>query len=265
MRWKIAYFQQWVTKNRMLLWWAVFLPLLLTILITSWEHLTVPVAVEKAPAGFWPALFQSAPLITLARVVIVALGVVVIMICLFFPALRVGKSGVHWTKEKEEELTRATGEIIGAEVEALVAEETRRWSLVYKWLRLPAMKRLTAVALFRELVAVLGETFPGMKMKISLQIGADEYTVRHPLLPRLVEEEITGKETFGVRLSFNPELSLLFFLESGEPGGLSTLDENFILTLCAVFLREARPEELSLPALEAHFELINNRKSGEVI
>ena len=65
-----------------------------------------------------------------------------------------------------------------------------------------------------------------------------------------------------MRLSFNPELALVFYLQSGEPGGLSALDENFILTLSAVFVREVRPEEFSLPALEAYFELINNPKPG---
>ena len=187
-----AYFQRWVTKNRMLLWWMVFLPLMLAILLSSWDHLTVPVAVEAAKEGFWATLLQSPTLVTLARVVMVALGVVIIMICLFFPALRVGKEGVYWTREKEEELTQATGEIIGAEVEALVAEEKRRWSLVYKWLRLAETKKITAAALFRELVAALGETFPQLKMKIALQLGAEEYTVLHPLLRACAERSPGG-------------------------------------------------------------------------
>src|SRR5690554_4918961 len=96
-----AHFQRWVTRNRMLLWWAVFLPLMLAILLSSWDHLTVPVVVEVTKDSFWALLFQSSTLIASARVVMVALGVVIIMICLFFPALRVGKEGVYWTKEKE--------------------------------------------------------------------------------------------------------------------------------------------------------------------
>lgn len=257
-----VYFQRWVTKNRMLLWWTVFLPLMLTILFFSWDHLTVPVSAGETKDSFVEALFQSMPLIVLARVVVVALGIVVIMICLFFPAFRVGKEGVYWTREKEEELTQATGEIIGAEVGALVAEENHRWSLVYKWLRLADTREITPAVLFRELVATLGETFPKAKMRITIQVENQEYIVLHPLLPRLVGQELTSEEAFGVKLSFNPEISLVLYLEPGEPGSLSMLDENFILTLCAVFLREARQEEFSPLALEAYFELINNSMPG---
>ena len=105
----LAYFHRWVRKNPLILWWLIFLPLLLVILHTSWEHLTLPLEVEPGPPSFWPNLFYSFPLIVLARIVLVAVGLVIIMICLFFPLFRVSKEGVQWSREQEEEIARVTG------------------------------------------------------------------------------------------------------------------------------------------------------------
>ena len=257
-----VYFQRWVANNRLLLWWMIFLPLMLLILVISWEHLTIPVEIEEKNGNFFQELFQSFPLIILARVVVIAVGVVIIMICLFLPVFRVGKEGVQWTREKEEELAQVTGEITGAEVEELVEKESLRWSLVYKWLRLTDTKEVEPSILLRELLSTVWEAFPEHRISITIALKDKEYTLRHPLLTRMVSKGMTEEEVFGVKLGFSPDFSLFFYVYPGDPVGFSAIDENFILILCEVFWREALQRQFSPLELVAYFDLVNNPLEG---
>ncbi|HEY8392983.1 MAG TPA: hypothetical protein VIL83_09695 [Capillibacterium sp.] len=258
-----VYFHRWVQKNPLYLWWLIFLPLMLLILFSSWEQLTVPVEPQPEPAGFLGQLFQSVTLVVLSRVVLVAVGVVLIMICLFFPLFRVGKEGVQWSREQEEEIARVTGEITGAEVEALVRQEAHRWSLIHRWLRFCGRGGTPAAGLW-ELIATIGEVFPGECLSILWQQGDKVYTLRHPLLPKLVPPD-RREATLGVKLSFGPEEAFYFYLYTTEPVGFSTIDEEFILILCELFGWQAQGAGVTPAELIAPFERVDNSTAGSGI
>jgi hypothetical protein len=260
-----VYFHRWVRKNPLFLWWLIFLPLMLLILVSSWEHLTVPGDTEPAPPGLFGRLFQSFALVVLARVVLVAVGVVIIMICLFFPLFRVGKEGVQWSREQEEEIARVTGEITGAEVEALVRQEALRWSLIHRWLRFDGRKEAASVAGLRELIATIGEAFPDEHLSVLWQQGDEFYFLRHPLMPKLVPPHRAEAEALGVKLSFGPEAALYFYLHTTEPVGFSTIDEEFILILCELFGRLVQAAGVTPAELTAYFELVDNPTVGSGI
>ncbi|NLY91807.1 MAG: hypothetical protein GX081_09445 [Firmicutes bacterium] len=265
MKRRSVYFHRWVRKNPLFLWWLIFLPLMLLILLSSWEQLTVPVEAEPEPTGFLGQLFQTMTLVVLARVVLVAVGVVLIMICLFFPLFRVGKEGVQWSREQEEEIARVTGEITGAEVEALIQQEALRWSLVHRWLRFCGRKEGTPPVGLWELITTIGEAFPNERLSILWQQGAEVYTLRHPLLPKLVPPDRRETETLGVKLSFGPEEAFYFYLYAAEPVGFSTIDEEFILILCELFGRQAQGAGATPAELIASFELVDNPTTGSGI
>lgn len=265
MKRQTVYFHRWVRKNPLFLWWLIFLPLMLVILLTSWEHLTVPVGAEPEPPGFLGQLFQAMTLVVLARVVLVAVGVVIIMICLFFPLFRVGKEGVQWSREQEEEIARVTGEITGAEVEALIRQEALRWSLIHRWLHFCGQKETASAVGLRELIVTIGEAFPDERLSILWQQGAKVYNLRHPLLPKLVPHDRREAETLGVKLSFGPEEAFYFYLYAAEPVGFSTIDEEFILILCEIFGRQAQRAGTTPAELIASFELVDNPTAGSGI
>lgn len=253
-----TYFHRWVRKNPLILWWLIFLPLLLLILFTSWEHLTAPLEAGAVPPGFLPSLFFSYPLIVLARVVLVAVGVVLIMICLFFPLFRIGKEGVQWSREQEEELARVTGEITGAEVEELIQREALRWSIIHRWLHFCGAKEAASGMSLRELVATIGEAFPAERLSILVEEKGKVYTLQHPLLPKLVPIDPAVAETFGVKLSFGPDFALFIYLYAADPAGFSLIDEQFMLILCEIFGRGVQQSKVDLATLAAYFELIDN-------
>jgi hypothetical protein len=258
----LAYFHRWVRKNPLILWWLIFLPLLLVILHTSWEHLTLPLEVEPGPPSFWPNLFYSFPLIVLARIVLVAVGLVIIMICLFFPLFRVSKEGVQWSREQEEEIARVTGEITGAEVEELIQQETFRWSIILRWLRFCGTKEAASAVGLRELVATISEAFPTERLSILLEHKKKVYALQHRLLPKLVPPDPTIMETFGVKLSFGSDYALYLYLYVTDPAGFSPIDEQFILALCEIFGRGVQQMKIGPSELAAYFELIDNPAAG---
>jgi hypothetical protein len=254
-----VHFQQWVSKNRLLLWWMIFLPLMAVILVISWEYLIIPTKDDGVAYSFLQEILNTMPLLVLSRIVLIAVGLVVILICLFFPVFRVGKEGVQWTREKEEELAQVTGEITGAEVEHLIEQEALRWSLVYKWLHFNERKEMEPPVLLRELVATVLEVFPEHRLSLTMLWGDEEYILLHPLLVRMVPQEETVQETFGVKMIFSKYMLLVLHIYSEDSIGFSTIDESFILILCEVFLQATMQKELSLSQLVAYFDLINNR------
>ena len=258
MKRKTNYFHRWLRKNPIYLWWLIFLPLMLLILLTSWEHLTVPLQDGISPPSFLAGLFQSFTLVVLARVVLVAVGVVIIMICLFFPLFRVSKEGVQWSREQEEELARVTGEITGAEVEDLIRKEALRWSLIHRWFHFVAAKEAAPSVWLREMVAMIGEAFPEERYSILLYREGKVYTLGHPLLPKLVAPDQTVVETLGIKLSFDHDYALYFYLYSVDPVGFSTVDEDFLLILWEIFGREVQLSKVDPVELVAYFELVIN-------
>lgn len=263
MKRSLAYFHRWVRKNPLILWWLIFLPLLLMILYTSWEHLTAPLAVENNLPGFWLNLFHSFPLVVLARIVLVAVGLVLIMICLFFPLFRVSKEGVQWSREQEEEIARVTGEITGAEVEELIQQETFRWSIILRWLRFYGSKEVASAVGLRELVATIGEAFPAERFSILLEHRKKVFALQHRLLPRLVlPDQEDMAEAFGVKLSFGTDYALYLYLYAADPAGFSPIDEQFMLVLCEIFGRGVQQMNVDPTELAAYFELIDNPAAG---
>jgi len=238
---------------------------MLLILLSSWEHLAVPVGATTETPGFVGQLFQSMTLVVLARVVLVAVGIVIIMICLFFPFFRVGKEGVQWSREQEEEIARVTGEITGAEVEALIRQETLRWSLIHRWLRFCGRKEAASTVGLRELIITIGQAFPDERLSILWQQGKKVYTLRHPLLPRLVPPDRGEAGILGVKLSFGPEEAFYFYLYAADPVGFSTIDEEFVLILCEIFGRQTQAAGTTPAELIACFELVDNPTAGSGI
>jgi hypothetical protein len=215
--------------------------------------------------GFIPQLVHSFPLIVLARVVLVAIGVVIIMICLFFPLFRVGKEGVQWSREQEEEITRASAEIIGAEVEELILQESFRWSIIHRWLRFSTVQEGMPMIWLRDLVATIIEAFPKEQLSIVLQAGEEYFTLQHPLLPKLVPADSSVETSFGLKLRFRPDYALYFYLYTEEVGGFSTIDEQFLLILCEIFGGKAQAAGVTWTELVAYFELVNNPIDGSGI
>lgn len=265
MKGRLMAFHRWVTKNPLYLWWLIFLPLILVIIITSWEQLTVPMADTAKLSGFIPQLVQSSTLVVLARIVLVAIGLVIIMICLFFPLFRVGKEGVQWTREQEEEITQASAEIIGAEVEELIRQESFRWSIVQAWLRFGTVQEGMPMIWLRDLVATIMEAFPKEQLSIILQAEENYYTLQHPLLPKLVPADSGLDEAFGLKLRFRPDYALYFYLYTDEVGGFSAIDEQFLLILCEIFGGKAQAAGVTWTELVAYFELVNNPMDGSGI
>lgn len=232
--------QHWLTKNRLWLWWAIYIPLVACILIFNNKELNLPVDyLHNLILSPQYKVFNSSLIIILARVLVIAVGVVVLMICLFFPYFRVSKEGVQWTKEFEEELTEASGEIAGEEISGLVKEESFRWSLIYRWLKLEEREVLEAQFLLRELLATIWEAFPKQKISLSLFDKEGRWGIYHPLLAKLVVAEsnnmLEDETTFGFKLQFGKETQLLLHVYS-EPEGFSQIDEKFILILGEIFL-----------------------------
>jgi hypothetical protein len=267
---KIANLQQWLTRNRMLLWWLIFIPLLSLILICNTSLLKIPPRVlNDSLLSFQYKIFSTASLIVLARVALVATGLVVILICLFFPLFRVGKEGVQWTKELEEELARASGEITGEEIENLIKDESFRWSLIHGWIKLKEPEPQDAHLLLRELMATIWEAFPDYKLSICFVKGKNSWGITHSLLPRLILGEamiaLDDERTYGLQLPFANDEYLLLRIYTNYPEGFSQIDEKFILALGEVFLQKAIKSGVEPERLLAHYDRIPlSLNTGEV-
>jgi len=256
---RIANLQRWLTQYRMLLWWILFLPLMALILIFNWNLLNIPVKVlNDTVLGFQYKIFNSAVLIIVIRIALVAVSLVIIMICLFFPLFRVGKEGVQWTKELEDELVKASGEIAGEEIENLIKDESFRWSLIHDWIKLKEPGLQEVHLLLRELLATIWEVFPDCKLSLCLLNGKNCHGITHPLLTRLILGEavpwLDDDRAYGLQLLFAGEERLLLHIYTGYPEGFCQIDEKFILILGEVFLQKIIKSGVTPEQLLADFD-----------
>ncbi len=267
---RIANLQQWLTRNRLLLWWLIFLPLLALILLCNQSLFKIPSQLlNDSLLSFQYKIFNAPTLIIVARIALIAVGLVVILICLLFPLFRVGKEGVQWTKELEEELARASGEITGEEIENLIREESFRWSLIHGWIKLKEPEPQDAHLLLRELTATIWEAFPDYKISICLIKGRNSWGITHLLLPRLVLGEaiatLEDERTFGLQLPLENDEYLLLRIYTSYPEGFSQIDEKFILVLGEAFLQKVLSSGIGSEQLLAYYDRIPlTLNTGEV-
>jgi hypothetical protein len=256
-----ANFQGWLGKNRLWLWWSIYIPLLTGILFLNSKQLNLPVEdLKNLILSPQYKIFNSSLIIVLARVVVVAAGVVALMVCLFFPYFRVSKEGVQWTEELEEELARVSGEVTGEEIGGLIKEESFRWSLIYGWLKLEGREVLEAQFLIRELLATIWEAFPNQKISLTAINHDERWGIFHPLLTKLVIAEnphlLDDETTFGLKLQFQKDSQLLLHVYS-EIEGFSQIDEKFILILGEIFLLIVIKQGYVLEELLTYFDRIS--------
>jgi hypothetical protein len=253
-------FQHWLTKNRLWLWWVIYIPLVSGILFLNIKNLDLPVG-DLGNLILSPQykIFNSSLIIVLGRIIVVAVGVVILLICLLFPYFRISKEGVQWSKEFEDELTEASGEIAGEEIGRLVKEESFRWSLIYGWLKHEEREKLEVQFLLRELLATLWEAFPKQKISLSLFNKEEKWGIYHPLLTKLIVAEginlLEAETTFGLKLQFGKETHLLVHVYS-EPEGFSPIDEKFILILGEIFVQIVIKKHCTIGELLAYFDKV---------
>lgn len=259
LRLRLADLQQWVYNHRLFLWIVIFLLSLATILAIVGEELwSAPDLLENTALSFQYKVLNTNSIIFLTRLLLAALGVVVLLICLFFPVFRLGKEGIQWTKEMEEELVRYSGEITGEEVEELINEEAVRWSLVHRWLLPNVWKGRGRPDFLRELLATIWEAFPHHQISLTL-IGRDRSRVAilHPLLLELAEDESAlDKESIGFGLDFTDGEKLLLAVHSREVEGFSSIDRIFLAVLGEIFSQEVMDGGVTLMELLASFEQV---------
>lgn len=261
MGWKIVNLQQWLTRNRILLWWLLFLPLLASILIYNRNLLNIPSQIiNDSLLSFQYKIFNSAVIIIVLRVALVAVSLVIIMVCLFFPLFRVSKGGVQWTKELEEELVKASGEIAGEEIDNLIRDQAFRWSLIHNWVKLKEPAAGDAHLLLRELLATIWEGFPNCKISLCRVDGRNNWGITHPLLTRLILDEaimaLDDERTYGLQLQVAGEEYLLLRIYTGYPEGFSQIDEKFMLVLGEIYLQKVIRSGAAPEQLLAHFDQI---------
>jgi hypothetical protein len=256
---KIANLQQWLTKYRILLWWLLFLPVLGLILAYNQGLLNIPARVlDDSLLSFQYKIFNSTVIIIVIRIALVAMSLVIIMICLFFPLFRVGKEGVQWTKELEDELVKFSGEIAGEEIDNLIKDESFRWSLMHNWVKLKEPEPGDSHLLLRELLATIWEGFPGCKISLCRMNGKNSWGITHPLLTRLILDEsieaLDDEQTYGLQLQVGGDEYLLLRIYTGYPEGFSQIDEKFILILGEVYLQKITQSGAAPEQLLAHFD-----------
>jgi hypothetical protein len=266
----IVNLQQWLTKYRILLWWVLFLPLLALIIVYNPNLFDIPSQViDDSFMSFQYKIFNSTVIIIVLRIALVAISLVIIMICLFFPLFRVSTEGVQWTKELEEELVKASGEIAGEEIDNLIQDEVYRWALIHNWVKLKEPEPKDSHLLLRELLATLWEGFPNCKISLCRMNGKNYWGITHPLLTRLVLDEaimaLDDERTYGLQLQTAGEEYLLLRLYTGYPEGFSQIDEKFILVLGEIYLQKVTKSGATPEQLLAHFDQIPlTAKTAEV-
>jgi hypothetical protein len=258
---KIANLQQWLTKYRILLWWLLFLPLLALILINNKNLLDIPAGIlNDSLLSFQYKIFNSPVIIIVIRIALVAISLVVIMVCLFFPLFRVSKGGVQWTKEQEEELVKASGEIAGEEIDNLIKDQSFRWTLIHNWVKQKEPEPMDAHLLLRELLATLWDVFPNCIISLCRSNGKNNWGITHPLLVRLILDEamvaLEDERTYGVKLQIAGEEYLLLRIYTDYAEGFSQIDEKFILVLGEVYLQKITQLGGTPEQFLAHFDQI---------
>lgn len=255
--WKKIYaFQRWVTRNRLIAWWSVFLPALILLVLLSQKDLNVTKEViENTDLSFQYKVLNFPSFVVLARVTMIAGCTVVLMICLLLPVFRISKTGVQWSKEMEEELTKASSEVTAEEVGLLIREETVRWYQVLRWLEIDGWQRENLSSLLRDLLFTLWETFPEHYISLTLYKEGATLIISDPLLPWLIKEEKENEErTIGFRISFSTNSYLLLLVYPRYEEGFSPIDENYLMILGNIFSRIIENKGISLKQLLAFFQ-----------
>lgn len=266
----IVNLQQWLTKYRILLWWVLFLPLLALILVYNPNLLNIPSQViNDSLLSFQYKIFNSTVIIIVLRIALVAVSLVIIMICLFFPLFRVSKEGVQWTKEQGEEWTKVSVEITGEEIDNLIQDEVYRWTLIHNWVKLKEPEPGDSHLLLRELLATIWEGFPDCKLSLCRKNGKNYWGITHPLLIKLILDEaiaaLDDERTYGLQLQVAGDEYLLLRIYTGYPEGFSQIDEKFILVLGDVYLQKVSQSGAAPEQLLAHFDQIPlTAKTAEV-
>ena len=255
---KLKNFENWISQNRLLLWWFIFIPLLILVIAMNWKYLTIaPDILGNEHLSFQYKVFNSTALIIMARITLIAIGLLVVMVCLFFPALRLSKEGVQWTKEIEV-LAEASGEITGEAIGELIREESMRWNLIYGWLKIQNQTLSEPEFLLRELLATLWEAFPDSKICLSLCEDNRCYTLTKSLLPKLVPGEVSEINSrvnaFGLEFHFAEEKQLLLDIYPGSEHGFSRIDEGFMLILEEIIKQEISRRQFSVEQLLTYFD-----------
>jgi hypothetical protein len=182
------------------------------------------------------------------------------LICFLFPLFQIGKEGVQWTKELEEQLARASEQITGEEIENLIRDESFRWSLIHGWIKLKEPEPQDAHLLLRELMATIWEAFPDYKLSICFTNKKNSWGITHSLLPRLILGEavisLEDERTYGLQLPFANDEYLLLRIYTNYPEGFSQIDEKFILVLGEVFLQKVIKSGVEPELLLAHYDRI---------
>lgn len=263
---RIVSLQKWMSKNRLIIWWVVFIPLVALVLACNFGGLVPDSAdVHNATHSLQFKIFDSVLLIVLARIILVALGVVILMLCLLFPVLQVGKEGIQWTKELENVLTEATSEIAGEEIGELITQEAWRWTLIHGWLRIHragdrSAVRTDVVSLVRDLLDTVWKAFPSYRLAVCLTHDKQQWALIHPLLPQLIPKEptnFTANETviaLEMNIAENQVMELTVYPQEQE--GFSKIDERFLLVLSEIFTEEAVRSESFYKEILEHFERI---------
>lgn len=256
MRRRVYSFQKWVTTNRLLAWWSLFLPaLVLLLLLTKNDLIVTKELMDDTALSFQDKVLSTPSLVILVRILFFTVCLVALMICLLFPVFRVSKTGVQWTKELEEELTTASSEITAEEVGLLIREEANRWYQVLQWMDIDRWQKGDPLLILRELLGTLWETFPEHNLSVTL---ADENKIQvlsHPLLPWLTKETAQEEDTIGFRISFSGVRQLTVLIYSRDEEGFSSIDESYLLIMGHVFSRIIEEKNISLNKLIAYFQV----------
>lgn len=230
---------RWVWKNRLFLWWLLIVPLFCLLLYLYFPGLQVdPDLIAKDEAPLLYKVVNTAPLIFLYRLVALAAGLVLLLICFFFPVLRLSSEGVSWNQEIEEKLVDFAGQAAADEVAMLVEEENHRWQALQYWVHLEPNRVEMAMA-FQELLFVLCEVFSGDDMVVQMVKDGRRYILAHPVytfLARAAEEDTEPGRWIGAAFRLTGE-EWGIRLETLRQGGYSPLDQAFLTSICAIFAR----------------------------
>lgn len=262
-------FNEWVTRNRLILWWGLLTPLFVLSLILSYPQLKIdPLPGEPTHPDLWFSVLNTPPILFLFRLVALLFGLVLLLIGFFLPTLRVGTQGVSWAHEIEEQLADMAGEFAGDEVERIVHDEKGRWESVLYWLRLDLVDQEPTV-IVHGFLSMLRDCFPKDRMVLQI-IGVERIlAVTHPMLPFLVPvfpEEVEPGRRIGTEIHLANEEWLLV-LETRELGGYSVLDQDFLWSMGEILGQKLQQFEVAelLPNLGGFSQVEVNPERGEGI
>lgn len=256
-------FQKWVTTNRLLAWWSLFLPAIaLLLLLTKKDLIVTEEVLNDAALSFQDKVLNAPSLVIMVRALFFTACLVGFLICLLLPVFRVSRTGVQWTKELEEELTKASSEITAEEVGLLIKEEANRWNQVLQWMNMKRWQKGGSSVILRELLGTLWESFPGHNISVTLADGDEIRALTHPLLPWLTKESEPEEDTIGFRISFSGVRQLSVLIYSRDEEGFSSIDESYLLIMGHIFSRIIEEKKISTSELIDYFQ-VDTLTNGE--